>query len=677
MPKTIAELEREVRRHNRLYFIEHRPKISDAEFDRLVEELKRRKPDSKVLSEIGTDVTGRFKKVRHEIPMLSLDKAYDLKTMQDWAEKFEGNIIVSPKIDGCAMSIRYDGEGKLSQAATRGNGTVGEDVTVNVGFIKDIPQNIHLRNVEVRGEAYMRLSVFARYKAEFANPRNLAAGAIKQKDPKKTGEYDLSFWAYDLLGADVKDEAAKREALKDNGFPVIEWKLIERSQIQEIFESYLRYSSSESASSLSRGGRVEKQADGSRLVSSGVEKLRPVLRQAQDERDSARTIPFPDYEMDGVVYKANLVAEQERLGATAHHPRFGIAYKFQGDSGVTTLKDVEWSVARTGVITPVGIVEPVELSGAMVSRVSLHNVGLMKKLGLSRGAKVMMTRRGGVIPNLESVVEPGHGKIEEPKKCPSCGARVELRDDFLYCTKPKECVQAKVGELKHFVQTVEIDGFGDVLLEKLYEGGLVTDVSEFYELRAEDLLALERMGDVLADKLVRNVAAKCELPLDVFLRSLGIRELGRHSSQILAREFGTLESVRKVERDRLSAIHTIGDVIADEVVQGLRSKTKLIDKLLKHINVLPYEKKKAEGGMLSGKSFLFTGTLLAMPRSEAEKLVEERGGSIASGVTKSLDYLVVGDGGGAGSKLDKAKKLAEQGGKVNILTEGEFLKITK
>ncbi len=654
----IAELEREVRRHNRLYFIEHKPEISDAEFDRLVEELRRRKPDSKVLGEIGSDVAGRFTKVRHDVAMLSLDKAYDLKTMDSWAEKFEGGIIVSPKIDGCAMSIRYDGEGKLSQAATRGSGSVGEDVTANVGFIKDIPQKIRLKNVEVRGEAYMRLSVFARYKAAFANPRNLAAGAIKQKDPKKTGEYNLSFWAYDLLGADAKDEVTKRKLLKENGFPVIESHLIDKSQIQEMFESYLRYSSSEFA----KGERVEKQIDGSRL--------RP------PKADSARTISFPDYEMDGVVYKANLVSEQERLGVTAHHPRYGIAYKFQGDSGVTTLKDVEWSVARTGVITPVGIVEPVELSGAMVGRVSLHNVGLMKKLGLSRGAKVMMTRRGGVIPKLESVVEPGRGKIKEPSKCPSCGAKVELRDDFLYCTNAKECVQAKVGELKHFVQTVEIDGFGDVLLEKIYEEGLVTDVSEFYELRAEDLLALERMGDVLADKLVRNIAARRDLPLDVFLRSLGIRELGKHSSKILAMEHGTLERVRETTKEKLASIHTIGDIIAGDIVDGLKAKSKLIDKLLKYVKVLPFEKKKGTG-YFSGKSFLFTGSMLTMVRSDAEKMVEENGGTIASGVSKTLDYLVIGDGGGAGSKLDKAKKLAAAGGKVKILNEGEFLKIAK
>jgi len=626
---TVAELEKGVRRHNRLYFIGHAPEITDHEFDLLVEELKRRKPGSKVLSEIGSDVSGKLNKVRHAVPMLSLDKAYDLKSMDVWADKFEGDIIVSPKIDGCAMSLKYDARGCLLEAATRGSGTVGEEVTANVHYIKDIPGNIGLKNVEVRGEVYMSLSVFKKYKEEFANPRNLAAGAIKQKDPKKTGEYGLSFWAYDLLGSKAVDEAAKRKLLKDNGFPVIEWNLIKKDKIQDVFEELLK--------------RREKF----------------------------------DFEMDGVVYKTNSVAEQERLGVTAHHPRYGIAYKFQGDSGVTTLKDVEWSVARTGVITPIGIVEPVELSGAMVSRVSLHNFGLMQRLKLSKGAKVMMTRRGGVIPKLESVVEGGREEIEEPAECPSCGAKVELRDDFLYCTNAKNCVQAKVGELKHFVQTVEIDGLGDVLLEKLYEEGLVTSLSEFYELTAEELLSLERMGETLADKLIRNIASKRELPLDVFLRSLGIRELGRHSSQILAHEFGTLEKVRKVEAEELSSIHTIGDVIAKEVVDGLKTRSKLIDKLLKHVKVLSFEKKKVEGGVLSGKSFLFTGSMLSMVRGEAEKLVIDQGGIIASGVSKTLDYLVVGDGGGAGSKLDKAKKLAEAGGKAKIISEEKFLKMAK
>jgi len=627
---SVKELEREIRRHNHLYFVEHKPEISDYEFDRLVEQLRELKPDSKVLNEIGSDVaTGAkgFKKVTHDVEMLSLDKAYDEKTMQAWAEKFDSEIIVSPKIDGCAVSIKYDSDGKIMQAATRGSGSVGEDITPNVRFVSDVPCQIALKNVEVRGEIYMKLSVFADYKNDFANPRNLAAGAIKQKDPQKTGEYRLSFWAYELLNSDAKDEAGKRRLLEKCRFKVLEWKLIRAAEIQNVFDEYLN-----------------------------------------------RRSEF-DYEMDGVVYKVNDVSVQMQLGITQHHPRFAIAYKFQGDSGVTTLKDVEWSVSRTGVVTPIGIVEPVELSGAFVSRVSLHNFGLMQKLGLSRGAKVLMMRRGGVIPNLEQVVESGNGTIEAPDACPSCGSPVELRDDFLFCTKPKECVGAKIGELKHFVQTTEIDGLGDVLLEKLYAEGLVTDVSEFYELRADDLMKLERMGETLATKIVRNIEAKREMTLEVFLRSLGIRELGRHAAKLLADNYGALDKIIAASQEELAAIHSFGDVIAFEVTDGLKKHKHLIDKLLEQVKILPHKKVEKGSGVLQGASFLFTGTMLAMERSAAQKLVEEKGGVIASGVSKTLDYLVVGDGGGAGSKLDKAKKLGQSGAPVKILTEGEFLKM--
>lgn len=626
---SIKELEREVKLHNRLYFVEHKPVISDYEFDQLVEQLKQRSPESKVLSEIGSDLAAPSKKVRHELPMLSLDKCYDNESITSWGEKFEGDVVASPKIDGCAVSLKYDGEGRLFLAATRGSGSVGEEITKNVGFIKDIPQKIKMKNVEVRGEAYMPLSVFDRYKAEFANPRNLAAGAIKQKDPHKTGEYTLSFWAYDLIGEESKTEVQKRELLKKSGFPVVEWKLIEKSGMQEAFDKFL----------------------------------------------AARDVY--DFETDGVVFKVNSVAEQERLGITGHHPRYAIAYKFQGDSGVTKLVDVEWSVARTGVITPVGIVEPVELSGATVTRASLHNVGLMEKLGVSVGAEVMMMRRGGVIPNLESVLKPGKVKVEIPKKCPSCGGPVERRDDFLFCVHPKTCVQAKIGELKHFVQTVEIDGFGDVLLEKLYENGFVTDASEFFTLSKDDLITLERMGDTLADKLIRNIEARRELPLDVFLRCLGIREVGKHASTILARDFGTLEKVRLATEEELSAIHTIGEVIAREIVEGLKEKKSLIDKMLKFVKITLPKVVAASSGPLSSKSFLFTGSMLAMERKAAEKLVESMGGSVASGVSKTLDFLVVGDGGGAGSKLTKAEKLASAGEKIKIISENDFLKMVK
>lgn len=622
----ISELEKLVRRHNRLYFVEKMPEISDAEFDLLIETLKRRKPSSAVLNEIGSDLSEGAEKVRHAVPMLSLDKAYDEKTMKNWASKFKGGIVASPKIDGSAISLRYDGNGRLSVGATRGNGVEGELVTKNVMEVSDIPKKIPLKDVEVRGEVYMKLSVFRRYAAEFANPRNLSAGAIKQKDPKKTAEYNLSFLGYDILGSGARTEIEKMRLLKEIGFAAVPWKLIKAEGIQETFEEFLA------------------------------------------KRDSY------DFETDGVVYKANDVSEQERLGSTAHHPRYSIAYKFQGDAGETTLIDIEWSVARTGVITPVGIVEPVELSGAMVSRASLHNYGMVKKMGLTKGARVLMMRRGGVIPNIEKVVKDGCEAIRAPKKCPSCGAETKLVEDFLYCTNPRACVKTRTRELEHFVKTIECDGFGRKLIHQLYDNNLVNDPSDFYRLTKDDLMRLERMGAVLADKLIRSINARREIPLEVFLRALGIEELGRHASEILASKYLTLDRIMKAEKEELSAIRTIGDVIAGRVVDGLKEKRGLIEKLLKEVRIVS-RASDADGGPLRGRRFLFTGAMKSMERRAAAMLVEERGGKIAPSISKEVDYLVVGSEGGAGSKLEKAKKLVAAGAPIKIISEDEFLKM--
>ena len=622
-----SELEAAVRRHNQLYFQYHQPEISDYEFDQLVEQLREIAPDSKVLKELGSDLNKASQKIRHTSEMLSLDKCYSSEDLQDWADKIEGDFVVSPKIDGMAVEIRYDSSGQLLLAATRGDGVEGEDITGNVRMIQDIPQNIHQGPLEIRGEIYMRLSVFQKYKDQFANPRNLAAGAVKQKDPQKTRDYQLSFFGYDVLGMSIETEWEKRELLKKCHVPVVESLKVSRDGMMEAYQHFLQKRSEE------------------------------------------------DFETDGVVFRSNLVSEQTRLGVTAHHPRYAIAYKFQGDSGVTTLKDVEWNVARTGVITPVGLVEPVELSGAMVSRVSLHNLGLMQKLGVRQGSKVVMMRRGGVIPNLESVSEEGSGeKFMPPQVCPSCGEPTEVRDDFLYCTNKTGCRKAKIQELEHFMKVIECDGFGEKLIEKLYDNGFVLDPAEFYTLTQENLMELERMGEVLATKLVGNIQARREISLEMFLRSLGIRELAKHTSKILVKHFGTLEKIRKVTEEELSVIHTVGPVIAREVVEGLKKKSDLIDKLLKHVTVgaiheLPLQNKT---GVLSGKKFVFTGTLLSMERSKAQKLVEEQGGEAQDSVTSDTDYLVIGDGGGAGSKLEKAKKIQAKGGKIQILTETQW-----
>ncbi|MDO8528036.1 MAG: NAD-dependent DNA ligase LigA [Deltaproteobacteria bacterium] len=623
---SIPQLEKEVRKHNRLYFVAHKPVISDEEFDRLVESLRKLKPDSPALEEIGSDVPVAAKTMPHQTPMLSLDKCYNEEDLLRWADKFDDDVVAMPKIDGCAVALLYGSDGAMSVALTRGSGTEGEVITPNVKFISSIPQKTGLKNVEVRGEVYMPLSVFKKFSETFANPRNLAAGAIKQKDPEKTGGYRLSFFAYDLLHAGCKTEVEKRRLLEKNKFKVAEGELVPKAKMQEAYETFFK----------------------DRLLK--------------------------DYETDGVVFRVNKISEQDELGVTAHHPRFAIAYKFQGDSGETTLKDVLWSVSRTGTITPVGLVDPVILSGATVTRVSLHNFGLAKKLLITIPCKVLMVRRGGVIPNIEKVIHGGGKSLHAPRKCPSCGAPVELKDDFLYCTNPQKCSVSKVGELNHFVKVVGIDGFGRKHLEQLYEEGLVQEPADFYKLKTEDLIALERMGEKLAAKLIANIESRKKLPLEVFLRSFGISELGKHVSKILAEKYHTLDALFKVSIEELSEIHTLAEKIATMVVEGLKEKKPQIERLLKFVTLEKPSARKMTGPM-AGKSFLFTGSMVSMERSKATELVESKGGTAASGVSSQLDFLVVGDGGGAGSKLKKVEKLQQSGVTIRILSEKEFLKL--
>ncbi len=637
---SLSELETQVRHHNQLYFELHQPEISDYDFDRLVERLKKIHPESPILNELGSDLRKgvNVPKIVHTSPMLSLDKCYSLDDLMSWAKKFEGDVLVTPKIDGCAVEIRYDEKGELEMAATRGDGVKGEDISANVRFVADIPKRLpslsqtqeKSQGLEVRGEVYMPLSVFKNFKSSFANPRNLAAGAIKQKQASKTREYQLRFFAYDVRDQEFESEFEKMNFLHTLGFQTVEFR------------------------------KLMPDAD---------------LLQSEWDRYLAQRNEV-DYELDGVVYKTDRVSEQERLGASAHHPRYAIAYKFQGDSGVTILREVEWSVARTGVITPVGIVDPVELSGAKVSRVSLHNYGLLQKLSVTLPCEVLMIRRGGVIPYLEKVLENDGEPVLIPEHCPSCGCPAEVREEFLYCTNRENCQSSRIGELNHFIKTLEIDGFGEVLIRKLYEEKLIEDPADFYTLQKGDLLNLERMGEVLATKLLANIEAKRKVPLDLFLQSLGIRELARHASKLLVQQFGSLSRILSATEEELLLIHTFGEVMAREIVLGLQKRRPLIDKLLKHLQL--NEGKIPQKGPLAGQSFLFTGKMQTMDRSNAEKKVEALGGAIASGVTKDLHFLVIGSEGfknrEKGNKWIKAEKLIEKGASLQIISEEEFLK---
>lgn len=634
------ELAQAVRYHNWRYFTLAAPEISDLEFDALTRRLQALAPDHPALAELVSDAaTGA--RVAHAEPMLSLDKCYDEATLLSWAQSFDGPVTETPKIDGVAASLHYDAAGRLSAAITRGDGTRGESFLANAAFIAEIPKQLTgpplTAPVEVRGELYMPLSVFRDLAGDFSNPRNTTAGAIKQKDPSRTAAYGLHFFAYDVRGPDFATEMDKVAWSRAHGVKPVETALLEKDQMQAGYSRWLA------------------------------------------RRDAL------DFEVDGVVYKADRLDEQARLGATAHHPRYAIAYKFQGDSATSTLVEVQWSVSRTGTITPVGIIEPVELSGAMVSRCSLHNLAIVSALGLTLGATVLATRRGGVIPHIESVVEPGHTPIVIPTTCPSCGEPTVVDGDFLRCSRPDQCPDVIRGTLEHFVKAVEIDGFGPKVVAQLVDSGLVRQPADFYRLTAADLIPLERMGETLANRLVGNIQARRALPLGVFLRSLAIDDLGQVASETLASELRTFDAVRAAQPEILEEIHGVGAIIARSVIEGLALRRPMIDALLAEVTVEAAEAaaapaERTEDDPIAGHSFVFTGGLLTMPRDAAQKRVRDRGGLTPSSVTKTLDYLVVGDKdspllgeGKISTKHKAADRLVATGAPLRIIRESEFL----
>lgn len=658
---SVDELEEAVALHNRLYWVENNPQISDPQFDRLVEALRRKSPGSPILDAIGpagaqlvdagladTPLESAplhdVHQVSHDPPMLSLEKCYDEETLLKWFDKFEGDVLVSPKVDGVAMCVRYDTQGSLALAATRGSGRVGEVITDNARQLDGLPLKVDAQHIEVRGEAYMPLSVFrADFAADYANPRNLTAGALKLKDAAATKYYRIRFFAYDVLGVEFDTELEKMRWLKSLGFDPVGSEVVAREQLQASFERIMA-----------------SQADA-------------------------------DFQMDGVVYRANRRDEQQRLGFTGHHPRHSIAYKFQGDFGESTLREVHWNVSRTGAINPVGIVDPVSLSGAVVTRASLHNLAIMEALGgedgLTLNSRVLMTRRGGVIPHLEKILEPGDQGVIIPAECPGCGAPTYRESDVLCADHLPGCRAERVRQLEHFAAHMEIKGLGPKLLEQLYDSGLVSDPSDFYTLTREELTSLERVGTKTADTLLERIEQRRRVRAEHFLRALGIPELGRHVSELLVERYPSLDAILAASVEELVAIPSIGEVIAQHIRAGLTQNAALIESLRAKIElVFPTPRRADEptdepgDSPVAGRSFLFTGALESMTRAQAQQRVRDLNGDTPSSVIKSLDYLVIGDadyerfaGGWRSAKLKKAERYNQDGGAIEIINESEFL----
>lgn len=649
-----AALEAEVRHHNALYWDNHSPEIADETYDKLVEALRALAPTSPVLDELGESVPSgperRFAAVTHSKPMLSLEKCYDDETLAKWRAKVPGRVLAMPKYDGVACALRYNKAGTLVLAATRGDGKVGDDITKNAARIATIPAQVDpaliadiwddaADAIEVRGEVYMTLSRFNEaYAADFANPRNLTAGALKQKDPDASAAYKLTFAPYSIDGVTLPTEAARFALLERMGFAhtPIKW--------------------------------IEADDDGAWAY-----------REYGEER------PDLDYEIDGVVLRTDDIAQQKAMGLTSHHPRYALAYKFQGEAAQTTLLDVEWSAGRTGVLTPVALVKPVFVSGATVSRASLHNWGYVQKLGLRQGGLVTLVRRGGVIPKVERMLSaPDDAPLIAPPAVYPEGSDAATRvdGDFVYIDDPSGAIDVVIARVSHFCKAMDLLGFGPKILRALVEKGLVSTSADLFALDINQLCTLDRMGATLAARLVSEVNARRRLPLPVFLTALGIDDIGPSVAETLVEHHPSLDALKAQTVESLSEIHGIGPRIAESLVQGLTARAHEIDALLAVITLVVPEKRVVEDSdhVLANKAVVFTGKMALMDRKTAQKRVRDVGGTTPSSVTSTTDYVVIGDDGspllGEGkvsTKHKKANALVAKGSALQIITETAFV----
>lgn len=638
----IKELETRILKHNEAYFVHNRPIISDYEFDCLVRELQDLDPKNKVINQLhDSQVFSTFEKVTRQIPMLSLSKTYSLDELYNWVNancfKKGTSYCMMPKIDGCAIELEYNSQGHLFRASTRGDGLSGENVTKNAFAISDIPKRIKFGPITVRGEVFMTLTTFEDFKDHAANPRNLAAGALRQKDPNKTSEHSLSFRAYDILGLEEIGRSAKFEEnkfriLSDLQLPIVDYYF----GISQSSESFIKY-------------------------------FHEVVDYLQNKLD---------YEIDGMVVKVGDVDLQHELGHTSHHPRYALAYKFDTDSVETTLIDVIWNMSRSGRINPVAVVEPVNVSGATVTNVSLHNLGIIEKLNPRINAKCLITRRGGVIPHIESCDSTDRmtSTINIPQTCAVCDSPLILEGDFIYCPQKTECPGARQYIFNHFAKHIGLDGFGPAIIEKLINAGKLVQLGDLYRLKEDDFLNLEKVGKVLSKKLFDVLKKSLTTTMPVFLSSLGIKDLGLETAKEYANESiddldNFLQKVSKLSEGDYTVQKRLRNIALDWVTR--RSEILDLSKFFKFIQ----DKEENTSAKLSGTSFVFTGKMLRMGRNDAVKIVQNLGAECPSSIRKDLTYLVIGDGGGAGSKLTKAKKFNENGSSIEIISESKFLEL--
>ncbi|HKD14313.1 MAG TPA: NAD-dependent DNA ligase LigA [Candidatus Angelobacter sp.] len=663
--RELEDLREEIRRHEHLYYVLDAPEISDAEFDRLMQELKKLEaahpelitPDSPT-QRVGGKPREGFVKVQHSRLMLSLDNAFNEQELRNWERRVRElagtdkiEYVCEFKMDGMSLALGYRG-GKLERGVTRGDGSVGEDVTSNVRTMRSVPLSVPLSvlkkagippDFEVRGEVIMPIASFERMNEErerqnlskFANPRNAAAGTIRMLEPNIVAERRLDFYAYFLLvdGRYYSEKHSEAlESLKQAGFKVNRHHAIARNS-DELLE----------------------------FIGKG-EQLRDKL----------------PYEIDGIVIKVNSTRLQERLGFTGKAPRWAIAYKYAARSGVTRIEDIKAQVGRTGKLTPVAWLKPVAIGGTTVTRATLHNQDEIERLGVKIGDWVMVERGGDVIPKVVKIIQDkehprGDQKFHMPERCPVCGShivRVEGEADHR-CINAN-CPARLQGSILHFASrsVMNIEGLGESLVNQLADRGLVKDVGDIYELTKEKLLTLERIGDKSAENLLAEIEQSRKLPLERVIYGLGIRFVGERTAEFLAEHFGSMDALMNASMDELKEVNEVGPRVAESIREFFDEprNQKLVEHLRRHLNFTG--KKKERGTALAGKTFVLTGTLPTYSRDDAKRMIEDAGGKVSGSVSKKTDYVVAGED--PGSKLDKARELG-----VKVIGEAEMLELTK
>ncbi len=649
MKKRSEELRETINYHNKRYYEMDEPEIEDFQYDKLLHELidiEEKYPQlltaDSPTHRVGGKADGQFTPVRHLVPMESLQDGFSFNDVYAFDKRVKeavGSVkyIVEPKIDGLSVSLEYE-NGLFVRGSTRGDGNVGEDVTANLRTVRSIPLKIDapLPVLEVRGEVYMPREVFLKLVEEqelngektFKNPRNAAAGSLRQKNPKITGKRNLDVFLFNIQRIESKELTGHKQSLdyiKSLGFNTVPF-YKECNSIEDVVEEIKRIG--------------EKRG----------------------------TLPF---DIDGAVIKLDSFENRQEMGSTAKFPKWALAFKYPPEEKETTLLDIEINVGRTGVLTPTGIFEPTLLAGTTVSRATLHNQDFITEKGICIGDRVIIRKAGDIIPEVLSVVSHRENAVPYriPDICPSCGGKVvrEEGEAALRCCNP-DCPNQLLRNLIHFCSrdAMDIEGLGTAVLDTLIKQGLIKNAADIYLLKVEDIAKIERMGEKSGENLVAAAEKSKGNDLSKLIFALGIRHIGQKAGKLLADRFGSIDELMNASTEEIAEIDGFGLIMAQSVVEFFsHNESRELIKRLKELGVNTVSKKEVKGSIFEGKTFVLTGTLPTITRSEATKIIESFAGKVSSSVSKKTDYVLAGED--AGSKLKKANDLG-----VTVISEEEF-----